>query len=902
MNIKSSKIIILVMVTLAILAFIPTAKSQEGMDLLNQLSGKAEAPTRNAQQLTEAYQKAIDFLIPYMMADNVSSQYEPQIYLQNLGSYASRIGAEIERETLAKVMIKSLEEKEMPVILKNWFVLQLERIGKAESVPALTKLMANEDKNLRDYARRALEKNPDSSATDPLLKALNSTTDSVWKIGLLNSLGQRKAESAVSSITKALEDSDAKIAYAAVTALSLIGNQASVQALTAVLNNSSSPIYIKAGQGLIDIAQAKAANKQTADAGKIFDAIYETTTKNVSNGPDATSIRIAAINGVINCNPEKVAALITKFVNDENPKIRTAAVTSARLFASDEPVKALIKILDQLKPDTQIQVLGLIGDRKDLSAINAVKAALSSSDSMVRLASIDTMSKLGDATSADSLFNITVNGSEAEKTAAHNGLVQMGGTNVEILLNDRSLSGEVPSRVEAINLIGEKRMTDSSKNLLKIAAEDNAGISSAAFKALAEVADESSISAIIDLISKAKDEDVQADGVKTLKAVLLNAKNKDAAAQFVLDKMKTSDEKIKIDLLTSLNSVGGSKALAAVIEATKSSDENTKDMAIRTLCEWPDYEATKELLSIASKSESSLTHHAKCILAILQLIQDSSSISLEDRADLCISTYDIARRNNEKSQIISTMGTLPATSITDKLMAIVKGEDLKNEAALALIKIATTMARSNGQASQALAQQVLDLNISEDINTQAQGVISGRGMRGNRGNMGAGGNRNQRGARSVITRPGKDARLASIKEIETQIAALKAVIEKAPDKDPNIAALEGTALTDAIQAMQPENDAITAIQTALASLRGNAPAAAGRGGMGGTRGGMGGNITPSADVLSELRVLANDEKATQTVARLDTLIKEAQTQAGGARGGMGMGMGMGGVRGGARGQ
>ncbi|MBN2588263.1 MAG: HEAT repeat domain-containing protein [Sedimentisphaerales bacterium] len=898
MNNKSSKIIILTMVTLAILAFIPTANSQEGMELLNQLSGKAEAPARNTEQLTEAYQKAIDYLMPYMMAENVPSQYEPQIALQDLGSHASRPGAETERQTLAKVMIKSLEEKEMPITLKNWFVLQLERIGKAESVPALTKLLANEDKNLRDYARRALEKNPDASATAPLLKELNSTTDSFWKIGLLNSLGQRKAESAVPSIVKALSDSDATIAYAAVTALSEIGNQASVQALTEILSKPSNPIYIKAGQGLIDIAQTKTLNKQTADAGKIFDTIYETTSKNVSGGPDTTSIRIAAINGVINCNPDKGATLITKFINDENPKIRTAAVSGARLSPSDEPVKALIKILDQLKPDTQIQVLGLIGDRKYLSAASTVKETLSSSDGMVRLASINTMSKLGDTSSAETLFNIAVNGAGSEKVAAHNGLVQMAGTNVEILLNDRSLSGEVTSRVEAMSLIGEKRMIDSSKNLLKIASEDNAQISTAALEALAEVANETSIPALIDLISKTKDEDIQKSGVKTLKSALSNAKDKDTAAQFVLDKMDQSNEQIKLSLLTSLNAAGGSKALAAVTEATKSSDQTTKDQAIRTLCEWPDYEAKKELLNIASKPETSLAHNVLSIRAILQLIQNNAAVSLEDRADLCISTYDSAQRNDEKIQIISTMSTLPATAITEKLLEIAKGEELKNEAAQALLTIASSMARSNGQASQALAQEVLDLNISEDINANAQNVISGRG-RGNFGGRNRGGNGNMQrgGARSVITRPEKDARLASVKEIQTQIAALKAAIEKAPDKDPDIANLEGTALTEAIEAMQPETDAINAIQAALASLRADA-AAGGRGARGGMRG-M--NNTPSEDVLSELRVIANSEKAAKTVARLDALIKQAQTQAGGARGGMNF-QGMGGARGGARGQ
>ncbi len=886
MNNKPSIMITLAMAILAVIAFSQTAHSQDGTALLNQLTGKAEAPARNEAQLTEAYQQVIDYLLP-LMSESSNSQYNRQLALQNLGSYASRPGAETERQALAKVMIKTLEEKEMPLTIKNLFVLQLERIGKAESVPGLAKLLKAEDIHLRDYARTALEKNPDASATDALLKELNSAADSSWKIGLINSLGERKAESAVSTIAKALNDSDAKVAASAVTALSYIGNEASIQTLTEVINKPSSPIYLKAGQGLVDIAQAKAAKKQTADAGKIFDAIYEITSKNVSNAPDATSIRIAAINGVINCSPEKGATLITKFINDENPKIRTAAVAGARLSPSDEPVKALINILNQLKPDTQIQVLGLIGERKYLSASNSVKEALNSRDSLVRLASIDAMSKLGDASSAESLFNVAANGVGEERNAAHSGLVRMGGTNVEILLNDRSLSGEVPSRVEAIAIIGEKGMKDSTKNLLTIASEDNTRISSAALNALAEVADESSITAIIDLISKAKDEDVQQDGIRALKSILSNAKNKDTATQFVLDKISTSNEKMKLSLITSLNAVGGSKALAAVVEATKSSDETMKDQAIRTLCSWPDYDATKQLMNIASNSETSLSYNVLSIRAILQLIQDSGSVPMEERADLCLATYDTSRRNEEKTQVISTMAILPISKITTKLVELAKGNEFKSEAGSALVRMVTLMAESNRQAAQTLAQEIIAQNISEDINTQIQNASAPRG----RGNMG--GNRTGMGQRGVIVRPNKEARLASIKEIESQIAILKAAIEKAPDKDPNLAALDENARMDAMQAMQPENQAINAIQTALASLRANASAA----GRGGNRGGMGGNTNASSDVLSELRVLANDEKAIKTVARLDTLIKDAQTQAN-ARGGMNFqGMGGGARRG-----
>ena len=166
----------------------------------------------------------------------------------------------------------------------------------------------------------------------------------------------------------------------------------------------------------------------------------------------------------------------------------------------------------------------------------------------------------------------------------------------------------------------------------------------------------------------------------------------------------------------------------------------------------------------------------------------------------------------------------------------------------------------------------------------------GQGGGGFGGGMGMGGGMGGRGGmRRAVERPDRAARLDAIKQLETQITALKAAIEKAPAKDPNIANLEGEALTKFMDVYTPESDAINAIQQTLSTLRG-----------GGARGGRGGGA--SEDVLSELRVLAQKEKATKTVARLDALIQEAQNRtnrrgAGGFGGGQfGGGQGGGGQR------
>jgi hypothetical protein len=168
----------------------------------------------------------------------------------------------------------------------------------------------------------------------------------------------------------------------------------------------------------------------------------------------------------------------------------------------------------------------------------------------------------------------------------------------------------------------------------------------------------------------------------------------------------------------------------------------------------------------------------------------------------------------------------------------------------------------------------------------ARGGVGGRA--GAAGGMGAGG----RGGIATVTtqRPNKQTRLAAIAEIEQQIAALNASIQKAPATDPCIPKLQGEALTTFTNQYNEETNALNVIVTTLNNIR---PAAGARGGGRGMGGG-GGSLT--AEQITELIALAKEDKVTKLVSRLENLAKEAAAQPArsGGMGGSGMGSGGGG--------
>ena len=69
------RISVVAMATFALSVMTAPAHAQSTEELLKQLCGKAEAPARDAAQLAQAYQKAVDHLLPLMSAEDVGSRY-----------------------------------------------------------------------------------------------------------------------------------------------------------------------------------------------------------------------------------------------------------------------------------------------------------------------------------------------------------------------------------------------------------------------------------------------------------------------------------------------------------------------------------------------------------------------------------------------------------------------------------------------------------------------------------------------------------------------------------------------------------------------------------------------------------------------------------------------------------
>jgi type 1 glutamine amidotransferase len=172
---------------------------------------------------------------------------------------------------------------------KQFVCRELSIIGTEQSVPTLTKMLVNEETS--DMARYALERIPGSAVDEALRGSLREARGNA-RIGIINSLGQRRDKGAVRNLSRILGRSNQEAAIAAAAALGQIADSQAVEVLAEAKNKAEGKLL-----SVVLDAYLKCADQLVADGNKIKAlGIYKELQKDGMPKP----IRTAALTGMIN--------------------------------------------------------------------------------------------------------------------------------------------------------------------------------------------------------------------------------------------------------------------------------------------------------------------------------------------------------------------------------------------------------------------------------------------------------------------------------------------------------------------------------------------------------------------------------------------------------------------------
>jgi HEAT repeat protein len=644
------------------------------------------------------YDTIVNDLIPKLADTNVPARYPAQMELQAVAANASKPGNAADREALGKVLAARAVDASVPQLARVWIVRQLEYMGAAEAVESLTALLNGEDAELRECARRALEKNPTPAASASLLAALAKGGDPSWRIGLINSLGWRSDAAAVSLITKCLAEKET--ASAAALALGRIGSPAAIDALLSARDRTAA-----VDEALILAANQLLAAKNATAAKAIYAKLF---------APGArVATRTAALSGLIKSDPASASRYISEGLSSSEPRLQQVAVQAASK-GDQEQSQILAALLPKLSSSAKAQVLGVL----DASAEKQVIEAAADPDAAVRQAAMESLGRIGSAASVPVLIAIASGDVATDKPFANAALATISGQGALAALEKSAFEGPDKARVVGMSALAARKDTAVIPGLLKSVGDDNDTIKKAAFDALGKLGGDTEIEPLGKLVLTSK----SPAAAGCLEAVAIRVKDKTVASQKLLALAGANDQALS-ELLAPLTALGGAEALAAVTKLISNTNPDLQQSAIRALSNWPDFSATKPLLEIASNSNTPETHYILAIQGIVRLVKSAEDEPAQSRAETALAAMQATRRDEEKKLVISALGSAPNPKAVAAIKALLNDAKFKMDAGAAAGNLAQALLETDKPAAKDLAAALKEANISQNLNRRADMIL-----------------------------------------------------------------------------------------------------------------------------------------------------------------------------------
>ncbi|MHC4534492.1 MAG: ThuA domain-containing protein [Planctomycetota bacterium] len=172
---------------------------------------------------------------------------------------------------------------------KQYVCRELSIIGTGQSVSVLGNMLTDEETS--DMARYALERIPGTAVNEALRAALRKANGKP-KIGIINSLGQRRDRRAVRALSRLVGNQDKAVATAAAAALGQIADSRATKALAQAKDKATGKLQIVVLDSYLRCADQLVADGKKAEALAIYKGLQK---------PDMPKpIRTAALTGMLN--------------------------------------------------------------------------------------------------------------------------------------------------------------------------------------------------------------------------------------------------------------------------------------------------------------------------------------------------------------------------------------------------------------------------------------------------------------------------------------------------------------------------------------------------------------------------------------------------------------------------
>ncbi|HOJ34118.1 MAG TPA: HEAT repeat domain-containing protein [Candidatus Hydrogenedentes bacterium] len=612
------------------------------------------------------------------------------------------------RQTVAKQLAEFLAT-DCSMAAKQFLAKQLYLIAKEETLPVLQRLLIEPE--TADIARYVLERMPSKGAGEVLLRSL-SQTKGKERVGIINSLGERREVAAVGTLIGLLSERDPETTTATIMALGKIGTLEAANALLRKKIAVAPALRHVLNDSLLQCAERLLAQGKTQQALQIFSLLFE------PSEPAAT--RAAALLGIVKIQGRGAFPIVISGLNSIDQEVCTAAAQALREIP--ETPEELPGHLASLHDRALILALNALEDNGNPAVVSNILPYLKSPEPAVQQAAFGIAARWGDKSVVPHLLTIAAHGQEPLQKHFRKAIDRMKGEDIDETIA-RTLNDSDPTlRCEAASALARRFAHSHTDALLRLAQDPEPKVRAEVFRAVSVLGGPEHLSAVLAQLLQETEDSVRATLVDA--SVSLAKKCPGASGtQVVLNVLKETKNKpdARIAVLTILGELGNDTALSALRACYRERDPRVKEAALRALAGWPSPTVLSDL-DYLSRTAPTPALRTVALRGYIRLLGTPSESKPAKTVHRYAKAFKRATGVDEKRAVIAGLGNLADPESLRLLKKYKKEKELDKDVEEAIRRVEMALTHLSASVNAEKSQLAMDGNLSTFWTTSSNQV------------------------------------------------------------------------------------------------------------------------------------------------------------------------------------
>lgn len=575
----------------------------------------------------------------------------------------SSVYSETKRNELEGKLINLLSSKST-FASKQFACRQLRVIGSEKSLPILSDLMM--DAKTADIARYALEKIPGNAVDEALVKLLYSSSKSS-QLGIINTIGVRKSENAVSSLAELLKNNDSDISIAAAYALGKIANREAAQQLNLYSTQATGQLKIVIWDSYLSCADELVKQKKFEDAKNIYSNVYKNDSPHY--------LKKAALVGIINTSKNQSKEILEK-ISNEPDEMKSVAISKIRELHKDNEVSEFAELLSLLSTANQIRMLSVIEDRADKKSKPYVLRTLNSDSEAVRIGSIKALANIGDENDVLTIADIAANKSGDEADYARSTLELLKGGKIDKTIVENLSTTNDDIKVELVRSVGTRKIKSAFNDVIELTKSENSKIRAEAYKSLSEISTDNNLADLTNILLNSPFKADRRKIERTIAKVISKNPNSKKNEMILNSLETTSDTDNKCSLLKLLGNTNNNYAFKILNNELGNDNPQIKLASVVGLSSWSTPEPLSKLVEVAETTNDQNIRSA-ALKGFTNFIDLDKKLSDEQRIDLYKKSLKLAKSGNERNIALDGIGHIDSFESLEIFKSYTNQPDVK---------------------------------------------------------------------------------------------------------------------------------------------------------------------------------------------------------------------------------